>query len=106
MLMAVSTVAAVSAQDSIRQRMTPQQRTELRIKRLNERLALTDEQKTEIRGLYADFQKQKRSKGERKEAMEKLTAGIMAVLTTEQQELYKQLQEEAMAERRKHESKK
>ncbi|WP_140406921.1 MULTISPECIES: hypothetical protein [Bacteroidaceae] len=37
-----------------------------------------------------------------KEAMEKLITDIAAVLTSDQQVLYKQLQEEAAAERKKH----
>ena len=41
-------------------------------------------------------------KEKRKEAMEKLITDITAVLTSDQQVLYKQLQEEAAAERRKH----
>ena len=41
-------------------------------------------------------------KEKRKEAMEKLITDIAAVLTSDQQVLYKQLQEEAAAERKKH----
>ena len=102
MLIAVSMVPTISAQDNNRQRMTPQQRTEQRIQKLDEKLSLTDNQKSQIRDLYADFYKQKYPKEKRKEAMEKLITDITAVLTSDQQVLYKQLQEEAAAERRKH----
>ena len=95
----VSTVA-VPAQNS-GQRMTAQQRTEQRIKTLDEKLSLTDEQKTAIKKLYADFNKQKHPAGKRKEAMEKLTADIMALLTPEQQVVYKQMIEEGIAKRGK-----
>ena len=100
MLIAVSMVPTISAQDNNRQRMTPQQRTEQRIQKLDEKLSLTDNQKSQIRDLYADFYKYPKEK--RKEAMEKLITDIAAVLTSDQQVLYKQLQEEAAAERRKH----
>lgn len=101
MFVAALVVQSLSAQDNNRQRMTPQQRTEQRIKKLDEKLVLTDEQESKIRELYANFNKQKYSKDKRKEAMGKLIADITAVLTPEQQELYKQMQEEASAERRK-----
>ena len=86
MLIAVSMVPTISAQDNNRQRMTPQQRTEQRIQKLDERiqkldekLSLTDNQKSQIRDLYADFYKQKYPKEKRKEAMEKLITDITAV---------------------------
>lgn len=101
MLMAVSMVP-VSAQDGNRPGMTPQQRTEQRIQKLDEKLSLTDNQKSQIHDLYAGFYKQKHPKEKRKEAMEKLITDITAVLTSDQQVLYKQLQEEAAAERRQH----
>lgn len=84
------------------QQMTLQQPIELRIQKLDEKLSLSDNQKSQIRDLYADFYKQKYPKEKRKEAMEKLITDITAVLTSDQQVLYKQLQEEAAAERRKH----
>ena len=102
MLIAVSMVPAISAQDNNRQRMTPQQRTEQRIRKMDKKLSLTDDQKSRIRDLYADFYKQKLPKEKRKEAMKELITDIAAVLTADQQVLYKQLQEEAAAERRKH----
>ena len=49
MLIAVSMVPTISAQDNNRQRMTPQQRTEQRIQKLDEKLSLTDNQKSQIR---------------------------------------------------------
>ena len=51
MLIAVSMVPTISAQDNNRQRMTPQQRTEQRIQKLDEKLSLTDNQKVR----YATF---------------------------------------------------
>lgn len=105
MLIAVSMVQSVSAQDNNRQRMTPQQRTEQRIRKLDEKLSLTDEQKNKIRDLYANFDKQKYHKEKRREAMEKLITDITAVLTSDQQELYKQMQKDASAERRKNKTK-
>lgn len=101
MLIAVSMVQSVSAQDNNRQRMTPQQR----IRKLDEKLSLTDEQKNKIRDLYANFDKQKYPREKRREAMEKLVTDITAVLTSDQQELYKQMQKDASAERRKNKTK-
>ena len=106
LLIAVSMGQILSTQDNNRQCLTPQQRTEQRIQKLNEKLSLTDNQKSQIRDLYADFYKQKYPKGKRKEAMDKLITDIAAVLTSDQQVLYKQLQEEVAAERRKHAPKK
>lgn len=105
MLIAVSMVQSVSAQDNNRQRMTPQQRTEQRIRKLDEKLSLTDEQKNKIRDLYANFDKQKYPREKRREAMEKLVTDITAVLTSDQQELYKQMQKDASAERQKNKTK-
>lgn len=99
-VIAVLSVAVMPAQNNGRQ-LTPQQRTEQRIKKLDEKLTLTDKQKTEIRKLYADFNQQHYPVGKRKEAMEKLTSDIMALLTPEQQVIYKQMIEEGLAKRRK-----
>lgn len=101
MLIAVLMAQTISAQDTNRQRRTPQQRTEQRIQKLDEKLSLTNEQKSKIRGLYADFNKQKYPKEKRREAMKKLITDITAVLTPEQQVVYKQLQEESAYRRRK-----
>lgn len=108
MAMAAALMAAqfTFAQDvEKKQRPTPEQRTERRIKKLDEKLSLTDDQKSQIRSLYAAFDKQELPKGERKEAREKLIADISAVLTADQQELYKQLQQEADEEMRGHKGK-
>ena len=102
MAIAIAASLQVSAQKNNNQQMTAQQRTEQRIKLLDEKLILTEEQKTKLRELYSDFNKQKYPREKRKEAMEKLITDITAVLTSDQQVLYKQLQEEAAAERRKH----
>lgn len=100
MAITIATTFQVSAQDNNRQQMTAQQRTEQRIKQLDEKLVLTDEQKTKIRGLYADFNKQKHPREKRKEAMEKLTADITLLLTAEQQTTCKQMVEQAIAEKK------
>ncbi len=99
-IITLSTFVGMSAQETTRRHLTPQQRTEMRIKTLGEKLSLTEEQKTQIRKLYADFNKQKYPKGKRKEAMEKLIADITALLTPTQQPLYEQMQKEAPAKRR------
>ena len=100
MAIAIVTVVQVSAQDGNRQ-MTAQQRIEQRIKQMNEKLNLTDEQETKIRELYADFNKQKYPREKRREAMAKLTADISLLLTAEQQAAYKQMTEQAIAEMKK-----
>ena len=83
MAIAIVTVVQVSAQDGNRQ-MTAQQRTEQRIKQMN-----------------ADFNKQKYPREKRREAMAKLTADISLLLTAEQQTIYKQMMEQAIAEMKK-----
>ena len=100
LIITLSTFAGMSAQETTRHHLTPQQRTEMRIKTLDEKLSLTEEQKTQIRKLYADFNKQKYPKGKRKEAMEQLIANITALLTPTQQPIYEQMQKEAPVKRR------
>ena len=68
---------------------------------MDEKLKLTDEQETKIRELYADFNKQKYPREKRREVMEKLTADISLLLTAEQQTIYKQMTEQAIAEMKK-----
>lgn len=100
MAIAIVTILQVSAQDNKNRQMTAQQRTEQRIKRLDDNLSLTEEQKTKIRELYADFNKQKYPREKRKEAMEKLTADISLLLTAEQQTTYKQMVEQTATEKK------
>lgn len=100
LIVAIFAIQAVSAQEETHQKMTPQQRTEMRIKKMDERMTLTDDQKTQIRTLYADFNKQKHPRDQRKAAMEKLIADIEVVLTPEQQKIYKQMREEAKKDKK------
>lgn len=100
MAIAFVTILQVSAQDNNRQ-MTAQQRTEQRIKLMDEKLNLSDEQKTKIRELYANFNKQKYPREKRRETVEKLTADISLLLTAEQQTVYKQMTEQAIEEMKK-----
>lgn len=98
MAIAVATTLQLSAQSSERKRMTPEQRTEQLIKRMDEKLNLTDEQEKKIRELYANFNKQKYSREQHKEMREKLTAEINLLLTTEQQAAYKEMRAQAAAD--------
>ena len=100
MAIAIVTTFQLSAQENNRQQMAVQQRTEQRIKQLDEKLVLTDEQKTKIRELYANFNKQKYPREKRKEEIEKLTADITLLLTAEQQTTYKQMVEQVIAEQK------
>lgn len=99
-IITISTFVGMSAQETTHRHLTPQQRTEMRIKTLDEKLSLTEEQKTQIRKLYADFNKQKYPKGKRKKAMEKLIADITALLTPAQQPIYEDMQKEAQTKRK------
>lgn len=98
MLIATFAVQTMSAQGPRRQRMTPEQRTEWNIQRLDKKLSLTDEQKTKIRDIYTEFNKQKPTQEQFRESMEKLRTDIKAVLTPDQQKQYDEMQKE-MAER-------
>lgn len=89
----------VSAQTQ-KPRMTAEQRTEQRVKKMAEELKLTEEQQAQILKLYTDMQKQNVSRENRKEAMQKLETSIMQVLTPEQQTTYKQLKEQQKAQRK------
>ena len=100
MVIAIVANLQVSAQKNNNQQMTVQQRTEQRIKLLDEKLSLTQEQKIKFRELYSDFNKQKYPREKRKEAMEKLTGDISLLLTTEQQTIYKQMVEQAIAKKK------
>ena len=80
---------------------TGQQPSKQRIKLMDEKLNLSDEQKTKIRELYANFNKQKYPREKRREAVEKLTADISLLLTAEQQTVYKQMTEQAIEEMKK-----
>ena len=99
MAIAIATTLQVSAQES-KTKLTAQQRTEQRIKEMDEKLTLSDEQKTKIRELYADFNKQKYPREKRREALEKLT-DICLLLTAEQQTVYKQMIEQSIADMKK-----
>lgn len=81
-------------------RMTAEQRTEQRVKKMTEELKLTTDQQSQILKLYTDMQKQNVSRENRKEAMQKLETSIMQVLTPEQQTTYKQLKEQQKAQRK------
>lgn len=74
MAIAIATTLQVPAQES-KTKLTAQQRTEQRIKEMDEKLTLSDEQKTKIRELYADFNKQKYPREKRREALEKTDGG-------------------------------
>ena len=96
MAIAIATTLQVPAQES-KTKLTAQQR----IKEMDEKLTLSDEQKTKIRELYADFNKQKYPREKRREALEKLTADICLLLTAEQQTVYKQMIEQSIADMKK-----
>ena len=80
--------------------MTPQQRTEQRIERMNAKLKLTDEQKEQIRTFCAEFNARKLTPEERKKALAELNEKIVSVLTAEQETIYRQMQKEAAAHRK------
>lgn len=81
-------------------RMTPEQRTEQRVKKLTESLKLTTEQQAQILTLYTDMQSQNVTRENRREAMKKLDEEILKVLTPEQQTTYKQLKEQQKTQRK------
>ena len=97
-MIAVFAGQTMSAQNNRPPRMSPEQRMEMRINRLDKKLSLTDDQKAKIRDLYTEFDKQRVPREQRREAMQKLNTDIKAVLTADQQKLYDEMQKE-MAER-------
>lgn len=98
--MAVLTAIPSSAQSNKGMKVTPEQRTEMRIKHLDEKLSLSDAQKTKIREIYDEFNKQNYPREKRRKAMEKVTADIRAQLTPKQQVIYKEMIEKGKSERK------
>lgn len=97
MTIAVAMMASPSlfAQADAPEKMTQEQRTAKHIEMLDEKLSLTSEQKTKLTTLFTDFeQKRDQQKQQSKEDMEAFEASVLAVLTTEQQATYKQMQSE------------
>ena len=103
-VLAACRIAAVQPAQN-QKRMTPQQRTEQRIERMDAKLKLTDEQKEQIRMFCAEFNARKLAPEERKKALAELNEQIASVLTAEQETIYRKMQKEAAA-RRKAEKKK
>lgn len=71
--------------------MTPEQRVEQRMTKLNDALSLNDEQKEKIQALYLEFFQTKIDRNERKTKMEELNKQIESVLTDEQKTKFKEL---------------
>lgn len=103
-VLAVCRIAAAQPAQNLK-RMTPQQRTEQRIERMDAKLKLTDEQKEQIRLFCAEFNALKLAPEESKKALAELNEKIVSVLTAEQEMIYCQMQKEVAA-RRKAEKKK
>lgn len=101
-MLAVLAACRIAAAQPAQQekRMTPQQRTEQRIARMDARLKLTDEQKEQIRLFYAEFNAQKFTPEERRKALAELNEKIASVLTAEQETIYRKMQKEAAARRK------
>lgn len=101
-MLAVLAACRIAAAQPAQQekRMTPQQRTEQRIARMDAKLKLTDEQKEKIRMFCAEFNARKFAPEERKKALAELNEKIASVLTAEQETIYRQMQKEAAAHRK------
>lgn len=101
-MLAVLAACRIAAAQPAQQekRMTPQQRTEQRIARMDAKLKLTDEQKKQIRMFCAEFNARKFAPEERKKALAELNEKIASVLTAEQETIYRQMQKEAAARRK------
>jgi len=80
---------------------TPQQRTEQKIKAMDEKMSLTDEQKSQIRALYSAFYDKKLQGDERKEAMRQVNDDIVKLLTDEQKPKFRQLMKENRENKKK-----
>ncbi len=90
------TAQTPSQQDNNKPRLTPKQRTEMHIKTMDEKLALSDEQKNEIRTLYTNFHNQHLQDDERKKALRELSNQIMNILTDEQKPKYAEIQKQML----------
>lgn len=97
--MAIATMAftQINAQDNAPanrpEPLTPEQRTEKHVQMLTDKLSLTDAQKSQLTTLFTDFDKTREAQAKAdKEAKDKLDADILALLTSDQQATYKQMQ--------------
>lgn len=95
-IMAVTILGTATAQyPQQRQKLTPEQRTEQQMKRLDEKLQLSDSQKEEIKALFTDFfQQQSSSFKEQRTKREALDKKIEALLTDDQKKIYSEMRKE------------
>ena len=113
-----SMLVTANAQDAAApapQRKTTEQRIEMRVNHLKEKLALTDEQVVKLKALFTEQEKnrqeQKANSGERtaadmKEMRKKMSEDIEKILTPEQAAKYKEMQKQGLKGSRQTELKK
>ena len=114
-LMALLSIGAIGfAQERMggRERMTPEQRTEMRVQRLTKELSLNDKQQKEVKDLFAlqaaDMEKMRAENKDKKDAnreamKQKMTsqreaqdAKMKSILTADQYKKYTELQKKDM----------
>ena len=93
-LLAIAVVlgfTTASAQRRQKQQLTPEQRVEKQMQRLDSKLNLTDEQEEEIKKLYTEFFNSKVNREERKSKMDELNKKIESLLTDEQKTTFSEM---------------
>lgn len=88
-------LALMASSQLFAQNDAPKMSAEDHVSMLDEKLSLTADQKTKLTTLFTDFDKMRsEQKRQSKEEMDAFEASVLAVLTTEQQATYKQMQSE------------
>ena len=93
-LLAIAVVlgfTTASAQRRQKQQLTPEQRVEKQMQRLDSKLNLTDEQEEEIKKLYTEFFNSKMDREERKSKMDELNKKVESLLTDEQKTTFSEM---------------
>lgn len=90
----INQVSAVFGQDELTGRKTAEQRTEISIKNINEKLVLNDSQAKEISELILKREKLRDAGKLSDEKKKKIKADIHKILTPEQRKIWKNLKKE------------
>lgn len=99
-LMAMVLMASImtsTAQQRQRNEGNPEQRIERQVKKLDEKLKLTEEQEKQVKAIYEEFFKQRTSSGQNPQARrQEMNKKIESVLTEEQKKIFEEVKKQPM----------
>ena len=84
-----------NAEDKKKTKLTPAQRAEKTVDKMDEKLDLTDEQEDKLTALYTEFNSKKYKGEERKVKTRELNQNIKKILTKEQNAKYVKMKQQA-----------